>query len=233
MHLRRIRPRRCERGARHDDRIRLRQIRTQELPGALAPLVRPVETDVAAPDDARARALRRRDEGGGLGIVDYDDVSGADQREQLAGVLLSDALEVAALGGTELAAVSGGAVEAVVNPLRDREEVGISFDHEPARVDAGAARVREQCLEHLGNAAARPGGVDVQDGAPGESLSRDLGRLLELRHPLDADQRLQPRRVDRLDVDLVEPRALLAAHAARHRPILALRDDPTTPRPLP
>ena len=57
MHLGRIRPRRRERGAGDDDRLRFGQVGTEELPRAIAPLVRLVETDVTAPDHARTGAF--------------------------------------------------------------------------------------------------------------------------------------------------------------------------------
>jgi hypothetical protein len=82
-----------------------------------------------------------------------------------------------------------------------------------AKGEKGSATpIATQRLQHFGHAAARPRRVDVQHRAAGERLTRSLGRLLEPRHPLSTDQRLESCRVDRLDVDLVEPWVLVSAH---------------------
>ena len=65
-------------------------------------------------------------------------------------------VEVALLGA-ERAAVAGVAVEVVVEALGQLEELGRLAQHDPARVDAGAADVGEQRAQHLGDAAARAG----------------------------------------------------------------------------
>jgi hypothetical protein len=104
-----------------------------------------------------------------------------------------------------------------VQPLGDREERGIAFDHEPPGVDSGAAGVGEQRLQHLGHAASGRGRVDVQHRPIGERVPRDLRRLLEPSHPLRADQRLEPCGVDRLDLDLVQAPILARAHPTLFR----------------
>ena len=50
-----------------------------------------------------------------------------------------------------------------MHPLRDLEEARVAFDHDPTGVHAGAARVREQRLQQLGDAATGRGRVHVQD----------------------------------------------------------------------
>ena len=137
--------------------------------------------------------------------MDDDNVVRTHDSAEVVGVGLEDALVTLVLGRAEVAAVSRRAVQAVVDTLRDCEELGVAFDHEPACVDPCAAGVGEQRLQHLGDAAAGSGRVDIQNRVTGERLSRSLRSLLEPRHPLRADQRLEPGGVDRLDVDFGEP----------------------------
>ena len=59
MDARSVCPGWCEGGTRDDDRLDVGEVGAQELPGAFGPLVGPVRPDMAAPDDACARALRR------------------------------------------------------------------------------------------------------------------------------------------------------------------------------
>jgi hypothetical protein len=93
-----------------------------------------------------------------------------------------------------------------VDALGDREEVGVTLDHEPARVDAGAAHVREQRLQHLRDPAACGGRVHVENGAARERLLGQLRGGLEAGHPVRADERLKTCRVECLHLDFPKPR---------------------------
>jgi hypothetical protein len=66
------------------------------------------------------------------------------------------------------------AVEMVVEPLRDREELLVAFDDQPARVDARTPNAGEEHLEHLGYAATDGGRVDAHDGTT-EGLTQTFG----------------------------------------------------------
>ena len=79
-----------------------------------------------------------------------------------------------------------------MDALGDREKVGVAIDHEPAGVHADAAHVGEQRLQHLRDAATRRGRVHVENRAARERLLCELGGGFEARHPLRADERLQP-----------------------------------------
>jgi hypothetical protein len=140
------------------------------------------------------------------------DVAGADQRADLGGVAPHDSLVVPSLGRTQLASVAGGAVEPVVDALGDREEGRIALDDQPARIDARASDVRQQRLQHLRHAAAGRGRVNVQHGPAGEHSLGGLGDLLEARHPVQPDQRLEARRVESLYLDLLKPCGVRSDH---------------------
>jgi hypothetical protein len=183
----RVGPRGRERCPRCDVGVDAVQIGAQELPGSRAPLVRLVDTDVAAPHDPRAGAPHRVREAGRLRVVDHHHVARTHERQQFVGVAAKRRLVMAPLGLAQLAAVAGRAVEAVVDPLRDREKRRVAFDHEPARVDAGPADIGEQRLQHLGDPAAGCGRVDVQHCAPTERAARRLGHRLESPHALNPD----------------------------------------------
>ena len=56
-----------------------------------------------------------------------------------------------------------------VDPLRGVEEVLRSFDHDPALVDPHTSVIGDEGSQHLGNAAALGGRVDVPEHASPES----------------------------------------------------------------
>ena len=97
----------------------------------------------------------------------------------------------------EVAAVALEAVEEVVDPLGDLEELGVALDHGPARVDAGALRVADQRQQQLHHAAALGGRADVPDRALAEQLAggadavRELLERLGLEHGLEALGRMR------------------------------------------
>ena len=101
-----------------------------------------------------------------------------------------------------------------MNSLGDLEEVGIAPDHEPADVEAGSAAVGEQRLQHLGNAAAGRGGVDVQHRPASQERLGRLGDRLVTSGAVRTDQGLEPGRIERLNVDLLKPAAFLDGHVA-------------------
>ena len=88
---------------------------------------------------------------GGLRIVQEHDVARRDQRADALQVLARDGLVDLALTRAEPATVAGHAVQAIVNPLRDAEELRVAVNHEPAGIDSCAAPVRDQGAEHLGD----------------------------------------------------------------------------------
>ena len=143
---------------------------------------------MTAPDHRRARFAQGVDQPGGLRVVKKHDVAGAHAPRQLAGARAQRPLVDLPLRITELAAVSRRPVEAVVNPLRHREEGRGPVDHDPARIDAGPAGVAEQRLQQLHHSPAPSRRVDVPDGATREQLRGSLARRLDLRVVL-ADQR--------------------------------------------
>ncbi len=135
MQRRAIDPARGEHGPREDVRVCGLGVPPDERPGTVRPLVRPVEPDVASPDDPGAELYERGDQAGRLRVVDEDDVPAPHGSPQPLEVLLGDQVVVRALGGPELATVARRPVETVVETLRDREELGVARDHEPVHVD--------------------------------------------------------------------------------------------------
>src|SRR5688572_11327296 len=88
----------CRWSALTDVGLRRVQVRMEEVPRPLRPLVRSVRADMRAPHDAGARGRERRAQASRLGIVHERDVPGPDEREHLLGVPSHDALVVAPLG---------------------------------------------------------------------------------------------------------------------------------------
>jgi hypothetical protein len=91
-----------------DGRVRVAQIRLEEAPGAPRErrITGIVPADVAAPGDDGARVTHGGDEPGRLGVVEDDQVAGAQQGLELDAVGGEHLLVDAPLGVSELAAVS-------------------------------------------------------------------------------------------------------------------------------
>ena len=166
-------------------------------------LVDEVIADVAAPDHADTGARQVRRQARGLRVVQDRDVAGTDLREQPLGVVVSHLVVDPPLLVAERAAVAGGAVQRVMQPLRECEEGGRAFDHEPARVDAEPAGVAEQRGQHLRHAAAGRGRVHVPDDAALQLFLHGAGTLAGGRHDARADDRLESLERERRDVHLV------------------------------
>src|SRR5262245_5772151 len=194
--------------------VDLLEVWTQEGPRPLDVLVRDVGTDVAAPDHHGPGSRERMREPRRLGIVEEDDVARPDESEELLGVRSKDLFIVAVLRGAEGAPVTRRAVEVVVDPLGDGEEAWVPFDDDPLGVNPRTAGVRQERAEHLRDAAAGRGGVDVQDSATCEPFAGGLRRCLEPFRSLRANERKQARRRACGEADLLEPH--LAATGTRH-----------------
>ncbi len=138
-----IDPLRRERLAREHMRIRRLDVGSQERPGTVRPLVCSVEAHVTTPDDVGALFDERENEARRLRVVDDHHV--------VLPNLATDGLEVPgeralvdrALSSFELASVTGRAIEAVVDSLRHREELGIAVENQPVRLEPDAAHVAE------------------------------------------------------------------------------------------
>ena len=85
-----------------------------------------------------------------------------------------------------------------------RKNSGVAADHHPARVDAGAARVADQRAQHLGDAAAVRGRVDVPERPPVEQLAPAGDRVLEVRQALGREDVAEALGVERRDGDVLE-----------------------------
>ena len=127
-----------------------------------------VVADVAAPDDVRAaRAPAAATSAGRLRIVHDDDVARAHHRRELARRSRARRARRARCSARRAASRRRRLPwMALCSRLVSAEELGRPFDHDPARVDAGAARVGEQRAHHLGDAAADRRRADVPHHAP-------------------------------------------------------------------
>jgi hypothetical protein len=90
--------------------------------------------------------------------------------------------------------ISQRPVQRVVDPLGHVKEVWVPRDHQPAGVDADAARVAQQGGQHLGHAAAHRRRVDVpehsfREAIPG--LVRPLHRFAQEAWPLEPGTRMR------------------------------------------
>ena len=169
-----------ELGSGEDEGIGVGEVGRQEVPGPHGVLVGVVPPHVAAPDHRVSGAAHRRQEPGGLGIVQQDHVARVDGVEKGGGVRREDPLVALPLGRPQRPAVAGGSVEVVVDALGDLEERHVAVDDEPAGVDTHPAGVGQQGPEQLGHAAAARRRVHVHDRAADErftGLGRDLDEV--------------------------------------------------------
>ena len=198
----------------------------EERPCLVGLVVAGVATDVATPHDPHAGRPEPLHHAGRLRIVQQHDVAATDLGEEVGEVRGEDTFVRGVLGGTERAAVPRIPVQAVVQALRDGEELRLAVEHEPAVLDARSSPVREQGLEHLGDAATVGRRVHMPDRAIPEG--RTCPRR-GLEHVLRAVWRQDPREQlegDRLDLDLFHPAILPHRDASsEHDP-----NDPCPPR---
>ena len=144
-------------------RLRRLDVRSQEGPGALGPLVLPVVANVAPPDDVRASCDERRDETRRLRVVYDHDVSLLDFLEDGIEVGRERSLVDRPLAFPKVTAIAGPAVEAVVESFGHSEELVVASDHQPVRLEPHPTAVAEQRRKHLRHAAAVSRRVDVED----------------------------------------------------------------------
>ena len=194
--------RRREGGPREHMGVSSRHVRTQEVPGLLRPFVAPVDAHVAAPDDASAALDERGDEAGGLRIVHDDDVVRPYRPQETLDVRGERPLVPPSLVLAQAATVTGRPVEPVVDPLGDREELGIPVNHRPFGRDARTACVAQEHVQELGHASAGRGRVDVDDPPPVQTLSRSRGDLEQTGEALGSDDRTEPSGIERLELDV-------------------------------
>ncbi len=115
---------------------------------------------MAAPDPVRlalAVGGRPGPQGARLRIVDHDEVVVA--RELLGVAAIDVFVERADLVGE----LDRRPLQAVVEALRDVEELAVGRHHLPLGLQADVVHERHQRVEDLGHAAAERGRIDVQD----------------------------------------------------------------------
>ena len=155
----------CESSSGEDEGVRAQDIATQEVPRVTSMIVGDVETDMTAPHHRRPRRAHRRRQPSRLRIVQDHDVRRMHKLRQLPRARRQRLLVHLALGVAQRPAVTGKPVQAVVDPLRDGEELRLPRDHRPACVDTRAATVTQQGAQHLDHTAALRGRVHIPDHA--------------------------------------------------------------------
>ena len=133
------------------------------------------------------------------------DIARAHLPEQVVRIRGEDLLVVAGVGLAQGPGAVGLAVNLVVQPLGDREEVRVAADHHPADRDVQARDVPQEHLQHLSDPAADCGRIDVPDGPLAEPVPEPGGPGEQPRVSHGPDDRLE--RGDRRPRyrDLVQP----------------------------
>jgi hypothetical protein len=112
-----------------------------------------------------------------LGVMDEHEVPLVLQRDRVALVVPQIRL---ALAPTEL---DRHALEPVVNPLRDLEEVSVPRDHPPLGLQPDVALERHELTQQFGHTAARCGRADLEYAQPSDVA----GEVADLRHRVVSD----------------------------------------------
>ena len=126
----------------------------RNAPGLLGPLVALVEAHVASPHDRGTPVPQGLGEPSGLRVVQEDDVTGLHAVDDLGAVSRQRGVVRRPRGRVQRTRVAGDAVQPVVDPLGDGEEVGVPAQHQPADVDPGARRIGHQGVQHLRDTTA-------------------------------------------------------------------------------
>ena len=187
----------------------------QEPPGFAREIIRRVDADVRAPDHRHTRVEQPRDHAGCLRIVQQHDVGGTNELCQQLGVLDAAALVGGALGLAQRAAVALLSVQSVVQALRDAEELAVTLDHHPACLAPTASRVADQRAQHLGDAAAVGGRVDVPERPRLEQLAPAGERVFEGSKRVGGEHAAQALGVQRGDGDFSESHRASLLHCNR------------------
>ncbi len=99
--------------------------------------------DVASPDHLRAMTRQFLRQSDGLRVVQYHDVVGPDDGQDVGRVLLHRALVNAPRLLVHRRAVAILAMQRVMQTFGDSEEVWRAADHEPTRIDAQVAAIAQ------------------------------------------------------------------------------------------
>ena len=190
----------------HGENVRLSggQIGAQERPRLIGPLVGLVASDMAAPHHAASRLNERRRHPRRLGIVQDHYIPRVGVVDHTSRGHGGDLLIVVRLRGTERTAIACCSVQAIVDPLGDGEEVGITSHDEPVDVEAGIEGVADEHLQHLGDAAPSGRRIDVPHRPPTEIPTRSLSRTHEPLVAIPPNEGLQHRQRTRGHRDLAD-----------------------------
>ncbi len=110
-----------------------------------------------------------------------------------------------------MAVVALVAVQAVMQALGEREELGVPLDHQPSGRQADSQSERQQDVEHLGHAPAARCGVDVDDlGAVQLGFHARDDALLQSLQALLGDHDPQIGQSAGLEIDLEHARTPVA-----------------------
>jgi len=126
-----------------------------------------------------------------LGVMEQHDIARSDPTRKAGKIRLGDPLETICLIRAEAATVTGHTMESVVDPLGDREELGITGHHQPADVDARVLDVADEHMEHLGHPTSGGRRTDIPDRSSGESLGGGDGCTMQVGESSRSDQRFE------------------------------------------
>ena len=118
-------------------------------------------------------------------------VTGTDGVAYALGICPHHLADVIELLRSQIAAVTGLAVDSIVNTFGDSEELRVSGDDQPPDIDGEVLRIADHDLKHVGHTTAAGSGADVPDGAVAGKLPKVGGGGKQVGRPLQADHILE------------------------------------------
>ena len=198
--------------SREHERVRVREVATQELPPGVRVGGGVVAADVTAPNHLGAGLVETLDQSGSLRVVQKHDVAGPNLGRQIDQVPFEHPFIVLVFRRSECLPAVRRAVQGIVHSFGDGEELMVAVQNQPPGVDSRAASVCNEALQHLRHPATVRGGVDVPHHPTGEK-SPGPGSGGQQLAPLGRRQnRLQQVKRHRLDLDLLHLSILPASN---------------------
>jgi hypothetical protein len=131
-----------------------------------------VAADMASPQYRRAEISHVVQEPGSLRVMQYDYIPRPNYLANRFGIILQNPLIDCPFTLPQETAIARRTVYPIVHTLRNGEEIRSSLNYQPPCVDVNSSGVSQQNLHHFGHPTARRGGVDVENPAGCQCLTR-------------------------------------------------------------
>ena len=192
--------------------VRVREVATQELPPGVRVGGGVVPADVTAPNHLRAQLVETLDQACRLRVVEKHDIAAPNLSHEIDKIPLEHPFIMLVLGRSESLPAVHRAVQRVMHPPGDGEELRVTVQNQPSGVHACAASIGQQTLQHLRHPATVRGGIDVPHHATSEKGPSPGGGRHQPAPLQRAKDRLHHVKRHRLNLDLLHAPILPRQH---------------------